>query len=78
MSKKKTKKKRTVIVLSRYDRSKHKERTATSVQKSVKKKKKKIHLSFWGDFWSVKVSMERGEHLEELMLLNTSNFFGFF
>jgi len=56
-----------------YDRSKHKERTATFFQMSDQKKK--FHLSFLGGFWSVKVPEERGEHSNELLLLNTSIFF---
>jgi len=63
-----------VIVLSPYDRSRHKERTAL-LSKCLSKK---VHLSFLGGFRFVKVAVERGEHSLESILSNTSNILAFF
>ena len=44
------KKHRTVPVLSRYERSKHKERTATSCQTSLKNTRQRPTSAFWAGF----------------------------
>jgi len=73
--KKRTKKThRTVIVLSRYDRSKHKERTATSFQMSVKKKSQPQLFGLL----LIRKSVGGERRALIRMLLNTSNFLAFF